>query len=331
MFRTAGWCALALTLLLPASVLGAAIPKHLSHQGILTDTNGVVVPDGLYTLTFGIHDAASDGHTLFSQTLQVQVVDGLYNVLLSDNPTSPGTLEEAFQNPTTYLQITIADTPPGSGITSGQTLDPRQKFASVPYAFVALSGTEQPLPLRELVDSHEASGDETVELQLPVEFERFEIVLIDVYPDTSEADLLIQASTDGGDNWYEAEGDYHWLHLIGALDDRTAMTFDSNEASTTSAAMVFNRQVGTRLTNDPGKGFNAEVTVMNPGGGYGYFTIHGRSAHVRRGNASGPDSAVIHGLSGALRATTDRVNAIRFKMGPSGKVAGGKFRVYGLR
>jgi len=130
-FRICAAIAALCTLLAPA-VAPAQVPHHLNHQGILTTNDGVIVPDGEYVLEFQIHDTPSaSGTPLFSQQLTVNVVKGLYNVLLSDNGGS--SLDDAFDGATRYLQIRIVS---GSGYNN-LTLAPRQQIASVPYALVA--------------------------------------------------------------------------------------------------------------------------------------------------------------------------------------------------
>jgi hypothetical protein len=315
-------CATLLTLLLLApSALAAGIPKHLSHQGVLTDTAGVVVPDGLYTLDFDIFDAASSGNHLFGQQLQVEVVGGVYNVLLSDNASSPGTLEQAFQNPTTYLQITISDVPPGSGITAPQPLAPRQKLASVPYAFVAGSAEASS---RVLLDQHEASGDAEVVFSLPLEFDRFEIDLVDVFPSsTSPVDFAVHVSRDGGTTWDEGASDYAWTIVYGTNTN----LYQAGE-QTGSKINLNMEHDNSRLRNAPGNSFNAEVVVQNPGGGNGYFALRVSATNFR---TETDDKASVTTLSGfRLDPTLSRVDGLRFRMS-AGNIQGGKFKLYGLR
>jgi hypothetical protein len=122
---------LALTL---ASSSNAQVPQHLNHQGILTDDAGVIVPDGTYVLQFQIYDTPSASTTpLFEQQLTANVVNGLYNVLLSDN--QGGALGDAFTGATRYLQLKIITSP--GGTYDNLVLSPRQQIASVPYALVA--------------------------------------------------------------------------------------------------------------------------------------------------------------------------------------------------
>jgi hypothetical protein len=135
--RCQAWI-VALLLLIFSRGTEADVPRQISHQGVLLDSSGVVVPSGLYSIDFDIYDAPSLGTQLFHQQLQVNVLDGVYNVLLSDNGTSTLTLEQTFQHPNTYLQLTIQGGP--SGFPVPQALQPRQKLASVPYALSSAGG-----------------------------------------------------------------------------------------------------------------------------------------------------------------------------------------------
>lgn len=122
----------------------AQTPSHLNHQGILMDSNGVVVADGEYGLEFGIYDAPAAGTLHFQQQLSVNVVGGLYNVLLSD--AGSWVLKDAFDDPNRFLQIRIVTSP--GGTHDDLTLEPRQQIASVPFAFRSDAwGVPPPPPL----------------------------------------------------------------------------------------------------------------------------------------------------------------------------------------
>jgi hypothetical protein len=125
----------------------AQTPSHLNHQGILTDSNGVVVADGEYGLEFGIYDAPAAGTLHFQQQLSVNVVGGLYNVLLSDN--GSWVLKDAFDDPNRFLQIRIVTSP--GGTHDDLTLEPRQQIASVPFAFRSDSWGVASLPERAII------------------------------------------------------------------------------------------------------------------------------------------------------------------------------------
>lgn len=134
--------ALLVLLALTASGARAQAPEMLSHQGVLTLSNGTVVPDGLYGVRFSVWDASSAGNAQFEQTLQVQVKDGLYNVLLTNQ--AGWSLATAFGGSPRYMEVAITSVPAGSGLAPPITLTPRQQVASVPYALVAKAVDSQP-------------------------------------------------------------------------------------------------------------------------------------------------------------------------------------------
>lgn len=76
---------LALLLLLPfattlaPSTTDAAVPRQISYQGILLDSNGTPFTDGSYGLQFSI---LGGGGTLWSSSRTVQTLDGLFTVVL---------------------------------------------------------------------------------------------------------------------------------------------------------------------------------------------------------------------------------------------------------
>jgi hypothetical protein len=132
--------ALVLAMAFPAALGRAGAPEAVSYQGILTDTQGVVVENGLYTLTFRIFPGASGGSSVFGQQLQVDVQNGLYNVILStwQEGTIGKDLGLAFETQGgRYMEVTIDAVPPGSTVQPGTTLQPRQEIASVPFALMA--------------------------------------------------------------------------------------------------------------------------------------------------------------------------------------------------
>lgn len=122
----------------------AQAPELLGYQGVLTLSNGTVVPDGAYAIRFSVWDAASLGNASFEQTLQVLVKDGLYNVLLSNQ--SGWSLATAFGGSPRYMEVAITAVPTGSSLTPPITLTPRQQIASVPYALSTRSPAAESPP-----------------------------------------------------------------------------------------------------------------------------------------------------------------------------------------
>lgn len=118
------FAAIMLTLVLSVSIAYGDIPPMINYQGYLTDPDGNPVPDGAYSLTFGIYDAQAGGQALWSETQgAVQVVKGLFNVLLGG--VNPITL--AFDRDY-WLVVQIG---------TEAELSPRIRLTSVGYSFRA--------------------------------------------------------------------------------------------------------------------------------------------------------------------------------------------------
>ncbi len=119
--------------LVTAGLTGAEIPQMISYQGKVTDSGGVPVPDGDYTMRFRIYDAASAGALEWDSGAQtVAVSGGTFEVMLGESPQPAITLEfdEDY-----WLRVTIA----------GDDQTPRTRLGSAGYAYMAsglVAGTE---------------------------------------------------------------------------------------------------------------------------------------------------------------------------------------------
>jgi len=102
----------------------SAVPKIINYQGKLTDTDGVG-RNGEYPIIFRIltndnPETDSEGDTLFTENLMVEIENGLFDILLGE--TSPLLLE--FDEPY-FLEITVDE----------EILLPRHSLATVGYSF----------------------------------------------------------------------------------------------------------------------------------------------------------------------------------------------------
>jgi hypothetical protein len=125
---TASTLILALALAVPtltaafAQAPGKPVPTSVNYQGRLSRTDGTVVADGTYSLTFKLYDRISGGTARWEEKLdQVVVRNGVFSVLLGT--TSP-LRESVFANPE-FLEVQINDEAP---------LRPRMPIAAVPFA-----------------------------------------------------------------------------------------------------------------------------------------------------------------------------------------------------
>ena len=107
----------------------------LTVQGILKKSDGSAVPDDVYTLKFGLYDAAFGGTEVWSETLNdVETNGGLYSALLGLDPGHP--LDAPFDVPY-YLGVKIGN--------SSQELLPRPRLSAAPYA-MSLLGADNIIP-----------------------------------------------------------------------------------------------------------------------------------------------------------------------------------------
>ena len=110
-----------------ANITGTSdIPLTMNYQGFLRDPSGDLAT-GSYTITARIYDQATEGSELYVTTIpNVNVRDGLFNIVLGDDPAIPW---EAFSDAPRYIGIDLND---GAG-----ELIPRQRLHAVPWALTA--------------------------------------------------------------------------------------------------------------------------------------------------------------------------------------------------
>ena len=100
------------------------IPQMLSYQGKLTDTTGIPVPNGDYSVVFRLYTAPSGGSPIWNEIQSVTTKDGLFSVLLG-SVTPISSMPDAGA---AFLAMAI---------DGGAELTPRLRIASVAYAYKA--------------------------------------------------------------------------------------------------------------------------------------------------------------------------------------------------
>jgi hypothetical protein len=126
-----------LTSLLPITLANAqtnAITQLVPFQGRLHDSEGKVVDDGVYDLTFYVYDTATGGAFVWSENhAQVSVIHGYVNVLLG-------------------------------GTESGKFADKNVDFSTQKYLSISINGGQEMFPRHQLVptfhsyDAHKLGG-----------------------------------------------------------------------------------------------------------------------------------------------------------------------------
>ena len=109
-----------------ASVLMAQEPQVFRYQGRILDNDALV--SGNLNFSFKLYDSPTGGSSLYEDAATITVVDGLYSTMIGDDTTSGGDLGDALNNPAVYLEIEVG----------GETLTPRERIVSVPYAMNGL-------------------------------------------------------------------------------------------------------------------------------------------------------------------------------------------------
>jgi hypothetical protein len=106
----------------------AAVPTQVSFQGYLTDSTGVPVPDGDYSMQFYLFDAPTGGSQLWNpnagEAQTVTVAGGIYQVQLGAVQPLDSSV---FDGGVAWLEVVI----------DGETLSPRQLITAAAYALKA--------------------------------------------------------------------------------------------------------------------------------------------------------------------------------------------------
>ncbi len=101
------------------------VPRTISFQGVLTDTQGNLIPDGNHALSLKLYDNASSQNPLFTETQTLPVVKGIFNIIIGSVTALPASLsfDRAY-----FL---------GVSVDGGLELAPRTALTAVPYALRA--------------------------------------------------------------------------------------------------------------------------------------------------------------------------------------------------
>lgn len=117
----------------------AQVPQTMSYQGVLTDTEGNIVPDREYTLTFRLYSSPDNSALLWEENQQnISVQSGLFNVILG----SITPLDLPFDQPY-YFAISIND---------GGELSPRIELTAAAYSLNARSVADSAVTGKKIAD-----------------------------------------------------------------------------------------------------------------------------------------------------------------------------------
>jgi len=118
------------------ALANTAVPSLVNYQGLMTDENGIQIPDGPATLEFNLYDAPIGGNRVWGPQRfeDVPIRNGRFNVILGPTDIHDSKLDSAFSSSDRFLSIRVGATP------DSVDLSPRQQILSAPFALSAANG-----------------------------------------------------------------------------------------------------------------------------------------------------------------------------------------------
>lgn len=124
-----------LMMIIVLAVSGCLDPR-IGFQGRLTDLGGNPVPDGDYDVTVRFWTQETGGTNVFTETEQINVTDGLFDMDIDDFP--PHLFSQVQDN---IITGTDEDTLFAEIEIEGETLSPRRKIPGAAYATALVAGS----------------------------------------------------------------------------------------------------------------------------------------------------------------------------------------------
>ncbi|MBI3220217.1 MAG: hypothetical protein HYZ44_11955 [Bacteroidetes bacterium] len=107
------------------SVSFAQIPRIMTYQGVITNADGTLLPDGTYSIGFSMYTQETGGTPIWSESQNISVERALFNVILGTNSPLNIPFDKQY-----WLGIKL--------ISSGLELSPRVRLTASPYSFQSL-------------------------------------------------------------------------------------------------------------------------------------------------------------------------------------------------
>jgi len=134
------------TLFVAFQLSWAQVPRQLNYQGVLTDANGVIVPDGNYNVTLRIYSVPAGGTPIWEEAQLISASKGIFNVILGNIVPLDMPFDEQY-----WLGVSIG---------AGTELAPRITFTATPYSINSSNA--------ELLNNFEANTTPTPNSLLPL-------------------------------------------------------------------------------------------------------------------------------------------------------------------
>jgi hypothetical protein len=208
----------------------ADIPKRINFQGVLKDSLGNPVSNGVYTIRFRIYDDSTAGSALWEETVPVLTSAGLFTVRLGDATPLPNNVFSTGVNRFVGIRVNL-----------DPEITPRTRLASVEFAFHALRSDTAGVALNVLGDSFLPLAGGTLTGPLKIDFASGTGNEVEFTPSSTGAYLDLK---DNGS--YKAtlfsEGDASALVL---QDNGNDITVSLGSGTNTGGSLILNQEDGT--------------------------------------------------------------------------------------
>ena len=230
----------------------AAVPQVVSFQGRLTDASNTP-RNGLFSIVFEIYEQPAGGAPLWAETQNSVMVDnGIFSAQLGSVTPIP---LSALSADTRYLSVTVA----------GETLSPRQRLLSTPYAlnagrmFTAVDNSYE-IQFTGVDAANIHHGEAGQSMFLSVNGGK-----VNIGGQTDASHLTVDSTGNVG---VGTTGPTRPLHLdVGALTSNGMRIGRSAAANNPYADFVLDTSGTPYFYIQPGDGLSYRTLALNPSGG----------------------------------------------------------------
>lgn len=175
-----------------------------------------------------------------------------------------------------------------------------------------------------LLSTQTASSSASIEFTSGIDstYDSYVFKFIDIHPQTSNADLMMNFSTDGGSNYNVTKTTTHFRALHNEADTATSLAYDASNdlaQSTSDVSVLIN--IGATDSDMSGSGY---IQLFNPSSSI--FVKH----FIANANRYDPAIYTVNQYTAGYGNTTSPINAVIFRM-DSGDIDDGIIKMYGVK
>jgi hypothetical protein len=171
-----------------------------------------------------------------------------------------------------------------------------------------------------LISSATASSSASIEFTLG-DYKEYKFFFVNIHPQTSNADLMMNFSTDNGSNYNVTKTSTHFRALHNEADTATSLAYDSsNDMAQGIGDLNILLNIGATNADMSGSGY---LHLFNPSSSV--YVKH----FIANLNRYDPAIYTVNQYTAGYANTTSALTNIRFKM-DSGNIDDGKILLFGL-